>query len=148
MQVTGRMCVQQQRRSGRCLEALAEEFADKMTNLVVTLWRGCREVTVVLIQKAREIHPLHKAWLHEKTERVMTEGNMDFCLCLTTPKCKGVMFWPLCPVFSMEFLLFDPAHVLNRLVKMQEITLPVVLCTQNMLIAIKKFPAFLNARYK
>lgn len=49
----------------------------------------------------------------------------------------------------MEFLLHPPpVHGLSQLLKMQEITLPMVLCTQKMLIAIKKFPAFLNAWYK
>lgn len=48
----------------------------------------------------------------------------------------------------MEFLLFDPVHGLNQLLQMQEVTLPMVLCTQNMFNAIKKFPAFLNAQYK
>lgn len=57
-------------------------------------------------------------------------------------------FDPCVLLFQWNFKLFGTVHALNPLLNVQEITLPMVLCTKNMLVAIKKFPAFLNAQYK
>lgn len=97
--------------------------------------------------------------LHEKSGRKTSLNQMDrekavnnktFCtwFCVTTPQSIEELCFTECPVVSMEFLLFHCVCWLNRPLKMQEITFPMVLCTQNMFNAIKKFPAFLNARYK
>lgn len=108
----------------------------------VVSWEGLRD------RWLKKAH-FQTSW---NSEKIWTLSNIlsrfFFFLVFFYHKCKWIMFWPACPVVSLGFLLFGLVHALNQLLNMQEITLPMVLCTQNIFIAIKKFPAFLNAWYK